>query len=104
MSTQSSSAAWVHWKPVRRYYLWRYRSETPTQISLALVTKTIDLDESASLVWERIDGNRPVQGILELLAERYPAVQPTVLEGDLFKFLMFLNNEKLIYIDWDPFR
>jgi hypothetical protein len=93
---------WPQWRPSRRYYLWRYRSDSPALITLVLPTKAVDLNETASLVWESIDGNRPVLRIIEMLAEKYPSIARAKLGRDVLRLLLSLENEKLIYLLWEP--
>ncbi len=93
---------WPRWRPCRRYYLWQYRSESPALITLFLPAKTLELNETASLVWENVDGNRPVLRIIEMLAEKHPSVSRARLGRDVLRLLLSLEAEKLVYLLWEP--
>ena len=101
MNDNDKPSSWLYWRPVRRHYIWRYRTEEPPRISLLLGEKTIELNDTSSLVWERIDGAHPILSILGDLADIQSTIPKRQLRRDLFGFLLFLHQEKLIYIHWD---
>lgn len=99
-STQT--ARWRLWRPVRRYYLWRYTSYEPPRSELILPEKTLELNTVGTLLWEALDGTRLAAHLVDLLQEAYPSVPTERLSRDILEFLLFCHKEQVIYLDWDP--
>ena len=98
------SVDWQLCRPARRYYLWSYRSEDPLLIRIFAPEKMIDLNETASLVWDLLDGEVLAYHLIERLQDRYPEASRELLAEDLLRLLLCWEKDQLIYTHWEKLR
>jgi Coenzyme PQQ synthesis protein D (PqqD) len=104
MEAQPRFAEWRLWRPMRRYFLWRYSSFEPPCAEIILPEKTLELNAVGTFLWESLDGTRLAAHLVELLEERYPEVPLARLSGDVLAFLLFCHGEQIAYLDWEPLQ
>lgn len=97
-------SGWRFFCPIRSYFLWEYRRESPPEVDILLLDKTFELNEAESFIWESIDGDRRLHHIVELTHDRYPDVASARITRDVVRFVMFCHGEKLVYLHWEPLR
>jgi hypothetical protein len=100
----SSRALPRFWRPVRRYYLWKYRSENPPLVTILAPEKRLDLNETASLIWESLDGTRLIQHVFDAVHDRFPDASTEEIERDTIAALQAWHEEKLVYLNWEVLR
>lgn len=94
-------AAWEMWRPIRRYYLWDYQGVEPARIRILVPEKTLELNGTASWIWEGLDGSRLVYHLIEGLRENLPQTPRPRIARDVFTLLLSWQIEKLIYLHWE---
>lgn len=102
LSAPEPEKPWQLWRPVRRYFLWRYNSFEPPRVDLILPEKTLEFNVVGTILWEHIDGTRLAAHLVDILAEAYPKVPELRLSHDVRTFLLYCYGEQVIYLDWDP--
>jgi len=94
--------------PYRRSIYWKVeREESPSRVLVYTFGGLVRLNQTASLIWELIDGRRCVADILLALREQYPCVRTAQLEKDVHAFLRSAEALGLILGHWSalqPYR
>jgi predicted DNA-binding protein (MmcQ/YjbR family) len=62
-------------------------------------TKTLYMNETASLVWQLCDGARSVGEIIDLLRESYPEAEDSLPEDVRRTLEVFLEHGAISYLD-----
>jgi hypothetical protein len=100
----ASSAAWELCRPIRRHYLWEYPEGKPQEVRILMPGEILDLNATASWIWENIDGSLLVSHLIEGMQERYPDALRDWIVRDVLAILLSWHSRKLIYIHWEHLR
>ncbi len=60
------------------------------------------LDQVASMIWEKIDGNHTVEEIIKSISSNFPSVSPNIIENDIMELLNNLSKDGLISFEYKP--
>ncbi len=91
--------------PYRRSIYWRIKDEGSTRAILAYTFDgLVRLNDTASIIWELLDGRHSEKEIVSALRARFPLASVARLEEDVKAFLSSAEAHGLILRHWSPLQ
>lgn len=85
--------------PIRTTGFWK---EENSKIFVASFSGEFELEGVAAIIWKLCNGKKTIEKIMHYLKEIFPEVPDETIEYDLIEFLINLEKDDLIILDYDP--
>ena len=89
-------------KPIRTTGFWKKVDAESGKIKVFALSGEFEFDSVAGKIWLLCDGSRTVREITEVIHEEYPQVELKVIEADIAQFLLAMERDDLVILDYDP--
>ncbi|MEO0271417.1 MAG: PqqD family protein [candidate division WOR-3 bacterium] len=88
-----------NFRPRRIPGLWKKEG---SKIFVSSFNGEFEFEGVASLIWELCDGRKTIEEIEKNIEENYPNVPKETIEKDLENFLLKMEKDDLLILNYDP--
>jgi hypothetical protein len=95
----------LKFKPYRNLTCWTFLQENDFEyVKMFTPRGIINLNKIGSLVWKLLDEVANVNELIQKFSTLFPNINPSVLKNDIVNFLMQLEKDEIIILNWNPLQ
>lgn len=95
----------LKYKPYRNLTCWTfYQEEDYEYVKLFSVRGIIKLNKIGSIIWKLIDDYTAIEDIINKIDFVFPEIHINTITNDVKNFLLQLEKEGIIILDWNPLQ